>query len=99
MDFIRAFIDAYGYPPTTRQVAAAVGLSSSSGAAYQLRILADLGLLRRDPKTSRGVTLAPTPAAIPEPSPPLPEGACPHCGCTCATTADTPAQATEEISC
>jgi repressor LexA len=52
---IRQFIDDFGYPPTIRQIQAAVGISSTSVVDYNLNILEREGYLRRDAETSRGL--------------------------------------------
>src|SRR3954447_14857476 len=54
---IRDWIDQHGYPPTMREIGAAVGLASASSVAYHLKILEDLGHIRRDARGSRAVDL------------------------------------------
>jgi repressor LexA len=46
-----------GYPPTVREIGAAVGLVSPSSVSYQLGVLEKHGLLRRQPNNSRAVEL------------------------------------------
>lgn len=53
--YIRQFIDEFGYPPSVRQIQAAVGISSTSVVDYNLNILEREGHLRRDPDVSRGL--------------------------------------------
>lgn len=55
---IREFMLEYGYPPTIRQIGEAVGISSTSVVSYNLKVLQDKGLLRRDKEVSRGLRLA-----------------------------------------
>ena len=59
-------IEQRGYPPTVREIGAAVGLGSPSSVAYHLNALQRLGLLRRDPGCPRAVELcAPAGRAAP----------------------------------
>jgi repressor LexA len=57
LSVIRDSIDQRGYPPTMREIGAAVGLASASSVAYHLKILEDLGHIRRDARGSRAVDL------------------------------------------
>lgn len=66
VSFIARFLDEYGYPPSMREIAAAVGLSSTSSVAYQLQALEKKGALRQDPNRPRAYVL---PDARPEASP------------------------------
>jgi repressor LexA len=54
---IRDSIVHRGYPPTFREIGAAVGLSSPSSVSYQLGVLEEQGFLRRDARGSRAVIL------------------------------------------
>jgi repressor LexA len=54
---IREWIDRHGYPPTMREIAAAVGLASPSSVAHQLRVLEEHGHIRRDARGSRAVDI------------------------------------------
>lgn len=56
---IRASIVDRGYPPTVREIGRAVGGNASS-IAYQLGQLEAKGLIRRNPKSSRGIALVDT---------------------------------------
>jgi repressor LexA len=60
---IRDWVDRHGYPPTMREIAAAVGLASPSSVAHQLKVLEEHGHLRRDARGSRAVDIRSTPAA------------------------------------
>jgi repressor LexA len=55
LDVIRASVTDRGYPPSIREIGDAVGLTSSSSVAYQLRSLEKKGYLRRDPNRPRAV--------------------------------------------
>jgi len=57
LQFIREFIHRHGYPPSIRDIANAVSISSTSVVDYNLRILEREGYLRRDPDVSRGLEL------------------------------------------
>jgi len=65
LDTIRDSVRDRGYPPTLRELTAAVGISSSSTAAEQLRILQARGYIRVTPNVPRGIMvldpIAPTP--------------------------------------
>jgi len=57
LTMIREWVDRHGYPPTMREIAAAVGLASPSSVAHQLEQLEKLGHLRRDARGSRAVDI------------------------------------------
>lgn len=57
MHFLRSYIKEVGYPPTIREVADAVRLRSSSSVHHQLKVLEDLGYLRRDFARPRGLVI------------------------------------------
>ena len=59
--FIRAFTRRNGYPPSVREIGAAVGLRSTSTVHYQLARLREQGLLAGDAAKSRALTLADEP--------------------------------------
>lgn len=66
LDFIKADTLRTGYPPTVRDIGAAVGLSSSSTVHAHLEALESKGLIRRDPSKPRALEVldrepAPTP--------------------------------------
>ncbi|MGL5810579.1 MAG: transcriptional repressor LexA [Nocardioides sp.] len=52
---IRDAIESKGYPPSMREIGDAVGLTSSSSVAHQLRVLEEKGFLRRDPNRPRAL--------------------------------------------
>ena len=55
--FIRRFWEKSGYPPTIRDIVSGCGLSSTSVASYNLRILEGEGLIRRHSDIARGIEL------------------------------------------
>jgi repressor LexA len=55
---IREWVDRHGYPPTMREIGAAVGLASPSSVAHQLKVLEEHGHIRRDARGSRAVALS-----------------------------------------
>ena len=55
LDVIRASVSSRGYPPSIREIGDAVGLTSTSSVAQQLRTLERKGYLRRDPNRPRAV--------------------------------------------
>jgi repressor LexA len=56
---IRDWVDEHGYPPTMREIGAAVGLASPSTVAHHMTILEKNGFLRRDARGSRAVDIRP----------------------------------------
>ena len=59
LEFIRSWVERYGYPPSVREIGEAVGLVSPSSVAYQLKELERKGFLRRDPNRPRAVDVRP----------------------------------------
>ena len=55
LNVIRASVTSRGYPPSIREIGDAVGLTSTSSVAHQLRALERKGYLRRDPNRPRAV--------------------------------------------
>lgn len=55
LEVIRSSVDERGYPPSIREIGDAVGLTSTSSVAHQLRALERKGYLRRDPNRPRAV--------------------------------------------
>lgn len=55
LDVIRDAIDHRGYPPSLREIGDAVGLTSPSSVAHQLKMLERKGFLRRDPHRPRAI--------------------------------------------
>src|SRR5690349_550289 len=54
---IRDSVRDRGFPPTVREIGAAVGLVSPSSVAHHLKVLERHGLLRRQPNGSRAVNV------------------------------------------
>jgi repressor LexA len=52
---IKDAIEKRGYPPSMREIGEAVGLTSSSSVAHQLRVLEEKGFLKRDPNRPRAL--------------------------------------------
>ncbi len=55
LQVIRRSVEERGFPPSVRELAAAVGLASSSSVAHQLKTLEAKGYLRRDPNRPRAL--------------------------------------------
>lgn len=55
LEVIKEAVDARGYPPSVREIGDAVGLTSPSSVAHQLRVLEEKGFLRRDPNRPRAL--------------------------------------------
>jgi repressor LexA len=75
-EFIVAYVDRHGYPPTVREIGEAVGLASPSTVHAHLANLERVGLIRRDPTKPRAIELSghrrvETPAASDVPRLPL----------------------------
>lgn len=64
IDLIDRFWRDNGYPPSIRDIVAGCGLSSTSVADYNLRVLEKMGYIRRHREISRGIGL---PATFPAP--------------------------------
>jgi repressor LexA len=60
LDVIRAAVAARGYPPSVREIGEAVGLTSTSSVAHQLKVLQEKGFLRRDPHRPRAMEVLPS---------------------------------------
>jgi repressor LexA len=56
-DFLVAYAERHGYPPTVREIGEAVGLASPSTVHAHLANLERAGLLRRDPTKPRALEL------------------------------------------
>lgn len=54
-DFIRTYTTEHGYPPSVREIGAAVGLASPSTVHMHLKVLEEHGLIRRDSKKPRTI--------------------------------------------
>jgi repressor LexA len=58
LQYIAQYRAEHGFPPTIREIAAGVGLKSTSTVAYYLRDLEAQGELIRQPERSRGLRVA-----------------------------------------
>ncbi|MFW0797359.1 transcriptional repressor LexA [Gordonia sp. CPCC 205515] len=58
LDYIRQSVRERGYPPSIREIGDAVGLTSTSSVAHQLRTLERKGLLKRDHNRPRAVNIS-----------------------------------------
>ena len=54
-DFIKSYSDEHGYPPSVREIGAAVGLASPSTVHMHLKVLEESGLIKRDSKKPRTI--------------------------------------------
>ncbi len=70
LEVIRDRVKRLGYPPSVREIGEAVGLTSTSSVAHQLRALERKGYLRRDPNRPRAVGVRPVEPAAEEPAGP-----------------------------
>ncbi|HLS40234.1 MAG TPA: transcriptional repressor LexA [Ornithinicoccus sp.] len=57
LEMIRESVDTRGYPPSLREIGEAVGLTSPSSVAHQLKMLERKGYLRRDPHRPRAIEI------------------------------------------
>lgn len=57
LHYIEEFVDRHGYPPAIRQIQEKLDISSTSVVAYNLKALENKGLLKREGKVSRGITI------------------------------------------
>jgi repressor LexA len=57
LEFLHEEIAKRGYPPSMREIGAAVGLTSTSSVAHQLRTLEGLGYVKRDPNRPRALEI------------------------------------------
>lgn len=57
LECIRDFIRERGYPPTVRDIARELGISSTSVVDYHLKRLEQARWIERDPRSSRGIRL------------------------------------------
>lgn len=55
LQHIKDSIDQRGYPPSMREIGSAVGLTSTSSVAHQLRVLEEKGYLKKDPSLPRAL--------------------------------------------
>jgi repressor LexA len=60
LSYIEDFMTRRGFPPAIRQIQETLGISSTSVVAYNLKALEGKGLLKREGKVSRGITIPQT---------------------------------------
>ncbi|WP_420814693.1 transcriptional repressor LexA [Kineococcus siccus] len=65
LECIRDAVERRGYPPSMREIGTAVGLTSPSSVAHQVKALERMGLLRKDPRRPRTLEVVAPPAAVP----------------------------------
>ena len=58
LEFIEAFSDDHSYPPTIREIQEGLSISSTSVVDYNLKVLEQRELIRRNRNISRGIELA-----------------------------------------
>ncbi len=75
LEVIRDWLEQHGYPPSIREIGEAVGLTSTSSVAHQLRTLERKGYLRRDGNRPRTVGVLPPDADSVSTEPPRPQPA------------------------
>ena len=70
-DYILSFTAQHGYPPSVREIGAAVGLKSPSTVHFHLKKLADAGVIEIGAGKGRAITLThPAAPSVPEPEEP-----------------------------
>jgi repressor LexA len=55
--FIRAYVQAHGYPPSIIEIGEAVGISSTSHVSYYLRQLQAMGKIEVAPRRARAIRI------------------------------------------
>ena len=71
LDFVAAHIERHGYPPTVRELAAALGISGPKGAKQFLDALAAKGYIRREPENARAIRIVEEAADLGPPGIPI----------------------------
>jgi repressor LexA len=71
LEVIRSSVTTRGYPPSIREIGDAVGLTSTSSVAHQLRTLERKGYLRRDPNRPRAVDVRGSEDTVEAATPPV----------------------------
>ncbi len=66
-EYICTYTDEHGYPPSVREIGAAVGLASPSTVHMHLKALEQKGFINRDPKKPRTIEVVEKQDAEPEP--------------------------------
>ena len=57
LTMLRESLEHRGYPPTLREIASAMGVTSTNGVRWHLKKLVKAGLIEIDPKRARGIRL------------------------------------------
>lgn len=57
LEFLRESVEKRGFPPSMREVGAAVGLASTSSVSHQLRTLEKMGFIKRDANRPRALEI------------------------------------------
>lgn len=57
LEFLKESIASRGFPPSMREVGAAVGLASTSSVSHQLRVLESKGFIKRDQSRPRALEI------------------------------------------
>ena len=58
LEFLNAFIEENGYPPTVREICAAVDLKSTATVSYHLNELKRLGKIQSESNKRRAISLS-----------------------------------------
>lgn len=77
---VEQYLEARGYPPTVRELAGMLGVTSTNGVKDHLRGLERKGFLVSAPSTARGLRVL-RPSTSATIVAPRPLAKCPHCGC------------------
>ncbi len=94
LEVIRNAVERRGYPPSVREIGDAVGLTSTSSVAHQLKTLEEKGFLRRDPHRPRAMEVLSAQAPVRPVAREAPPTGTPTEGLPAAEAApDAPAQA------
>ncbi len=64
--YIVSFQAGHGYPPSVREIGAAVGLKSPSTVHFHLRGLIEKGYIQKADGKTRAISVSPAPGGIPE---------------------------------
>ncbi len=57
LDFLRGYVQAHGYAPSTREIKDALGHASQTAAVSMLRTLARKGAIRVSPRKARAIVI------------------------------------------
>lgn len=56
LDYIRRFVDAAGYPPTTREIASHFGIRQTAAVGH-LKLMENKNVISRQPKIARSIKI------------------------------------------